>query len=178
MQVWNVLHAARWKYRTQKSPKIAIWAPSHNFVGLYLRNWGTYRQTEKNLLSSNMFSRCPPQYGELRPSNGWVRFVTLGHPQISTGFASWQRYWAACSSGRQPNFTALIRGHHLCSAGRPSRWALTHISSLLMVSVGNLSTPVWHLLFLESRSTWHRNLLMLQQRLPAICHIVGEVFVS
>ena len=35
MQVWNVLHAARWKYRMQK---IAIWAPSHNFVGLYLRN--------------------------------------------------------------------------------------------------------------------------------------------
>jgi len=35
MQVWNVLHAARWKYRTQK---IAILAPSHKFVGLYLRN--------------------------------------------------------------------------------------------------------------------------------------------
>jgi len=27
--------AALWKYRTQK---IAICAPSHNFVGLYLRN--------------------------------------------------------------------------------------------------------------------------------------------
>jgi len=26
----------------KKSPKIAIWAPSHNFVGLYLRNQGTY----------------------------------------------------------------------------------------------------------------------------------------
>ena len=35
MQVWNVLHAAHWKYRTQK---IAILASSHNFVGLYLRN--------------------------------------------------------------------------------------------------------------------------------------------
>ena len=35
MQVWNVLLAARWKYRTQK---IDIWAPSHNFVRLYLRN--------------------------------------------------------------------------------------------------------------------------------------------
>jgi len=30
-----VLHAARWKHRTQK---IAIVAPSHNFVELYLRN--------------------------------------------------------------------------------------------------------------------------------------------
>ena len=39
IQVWNVLQAARCKYRTQKwCKKIAIWAPSHNFVGLCLRN--------------------------------------------------------------------------------------------------------------------------------------------
>jgi len=31
------------------------------------------------------------------------------------------------SSGRQPNLAALNRGRHLCSAGRPSRWALAHI---------------------------------------------------
>jgi len=30
---------------------------------------------------------------------------------------------------RQPNFAALNRGRHLYSAGRPSRWALAHISS-------------------------------------------------
>jgi len=43
MQVSNVLHSARRKYRTQK---FAICAPppSHNFVGLYLR---MYRQLEK-----------------------------------------------------------------------------------------------------------------------------------
>ena len=50
--------------------------------------------------------------------------------QISTGFASWQRYCTASSSGRQPNFAALNRGRHLCSPGRPSGWALAHISSL------------------------------------------------
>ena len=60
MQVWNLLHAARWKCRTQKcrqkSP--SAWAPLHNFVGLYLRlrNEGTYRQSKKNLLSSDMSS--------------------------------------------------------------------------------------------------------------------------
>jgi len=37
--------------------KIAIWAPSHNFVGLYLRNEGMYRQW-KNFLSSNISSTC------------------------------------------------------------------------------------------------------------------------
>jgi len=40
--------------------KFAIWAPSHNFVGLYLRNWGMCQQSEKNLLSSNISSTCPP----------------------------------------------------------------------------------------------------------------------
>jgi len=30
---------ARWEIQEAKrSPKIAIWAPSHNFVGLYLHN--------------------------------------------------------------------------------------------------------------------------------------------
>jgi len=49
--------------------------------------------------------------------------------QMSTGVASWQRYCTASSSGCQPNFAALNRGRHLYSAGRPSRWALAHISS-------------------------------------------------
>jgi len=47
--------------------------------------------------------------------------------QISSGFVSWHRYCTASSSGRQPNFATLNRGRHLCSAGRPSRWALAHI---------------------------------------------------
>jgi len=33
------------------------------------------------------------------------------------------------SAAAQPNFAALNRGRHLYSAGRPSRWALAHISS-------------------------------------------------
>ena len=35
------------------------------------------------------------------------------------------------SSERQPNFAALNRGRHLCSTGRPSGWALTHILVVL-----------------------------------------------
>jgi len=37
------------------------------------------------------------------------------------------------SSGRHPNFAALNRGRHIYSAGRPSRWALAHISSFLHI---------------------------------------------
>ena len=37
MQIWNVLHAARWKCRTPKSPKNRHLG-TIEFVGLYLRN--------------------------------------------------------------------------------------------------------------------------------------------
>jgi len=81
MQVWNVLHAARWTYRTQKKPpKIAIWWQLHNFVGLYLRNWGTYRQSEKKLVKQQYLLHMSSQYGELRPTNRWDRLTSLGHP--------------------------------------------------------------------------------------------------
>jgi len=68
------------------------------------------------------------QYGELRPTNGWDRFGSLGRPYefqrvLCLGSVT-ARY---SSSGRQPNFAALNRGCHLYSAGRPSRWALAHI---------------------------------------------------
>ena len=69
-----------------------------------------------------------PQYGELRPTSGGDRFVSLGHPyefqRVSRLGSVTARY---SSSGRQPNFAALNRGRHLHSAGRPLRWALAHI---------------------------------------------------
>jgi len=41
--------------------------------------------------------------------------VVWGTPaNFSTGFASWQRYCTASSSGRQPNFAALNRGRTTC----------------------------------------------------------------
>ena len=43
------------------------------------------------------------------------------------------------SSGRQSNFAALNRGRHLYSAGRPSGWALAHISSFILFHDG--TTP-------------------------------------
>ena len=70
------------------------------------------------------------QYGELWPTNGWDRLTSLGHPckfqRVSRLRNVTERH---SSSGRQPNFAGLNRGRHLCSAGRPSRWTLAHISS-------------------------------------------------
>jgi len=79
MQVWNVLHAARWKYRTQKIAKIRhlgtiaqlCWA-----VSLQLRHVSTMEKRVKQQYLLHIFT----QYGELRPTNGWDWFGSLGHP--------------------------------------------------------------------------------------------------
>ena len=69
-----------------------------------------------------------PQYGELRLTSVWDRFVSLGHPRkfqrLSRLGSVTARY---SSSGRQPNFAVLNRGRQLHLAGRPSRWAPAHI---------------------------------------------------
>jgi len=106
MQVSNVLHAARCKYRTQK---IAFSAPSRNFVGPYLCNQGMYWQSE----NSNTSATCPHNMVNFSLLPAEICWRVLGHP----------------TGGRQPNFAALNRGRHLYSAGRPSRWALASISS-------------------------------------------------
>ena len=66
---------------------------------------------------------CPHNMVNFGLLTAEIHPVVSGTLQISTGFASWQRCCTASSSGRQPNFAALNRGRHLCSAGRPSRWA-------------------------------------------------------
>ena len=71
------------------------------------------------------------QYGELRPTSGWNLLASLGHPCKFQRVSRLDSVTARqSSSGRQPNFVALNRGRHLYSAGRPSRWALAHISIL------------------------------------------------
>jgi len=63
---------ARGSLKTQdakKSRNIAIWPPSDNFVGLYLRNLGTYRQSEKSVKQQYVL-QMSSQYSELRPTSG------------------------------------------------------------------------------------------------------------
>ena len=55
----------------------------------------------------------------------------MGHPSYFQRLPRLRSVTARQSSSeRQPNFAALNRRRHLCSAGRLSRWALAHISSL------------------------------------------------
>jgi len=58
---------------------------------------------------------------------------------------------------RQPNFAALNRGRHLCSAGRPSRWALAQI---LVVDVFKMAA-VRHLICYVCVWTTHEGHLVV-----------------
>jgi len=67
--------------------------------------------------------------------------VVWGTPANFNGF----RVLAALLHGtlwRQPNVAKLSRGRHLYSAGRPSRWALAHISSSLFIGVRYAQWPI------------------------------------
>jgi len=82
----------------------------------------------KKLVKQQYVLQMFPQYGEHRPTNGLDRLAGLGHPIIFQRVSHLVSVTARqSSSGHQPNFAALNRGRHLCSAGRPSRWALAHV---------------------------------------------------
>jgi len=126
MQVWNLLHAACLKCMTQKSrQKSPSGHHRRTLSGYIFATKACIDNRGKNLLSSDMSSTCAHNMVNFGLLTAEIDPVVWGTCAKSTGFASWQRYCTASSSGRQPNFAALNRG--ATYAGRPSRWALTHI---------------------------------------------------
>ena len=80
-----------------------------------------------------MSFRCPHNVVNIGPLTAEIGPVVWGTPANFNGFhvlAALLHGSQVGPSERQPNSAALNRGRHLCSAGRPSRWALGHISSL------------------------------------------------
>ena len=118
MQVWNVLHAARWKYRTQKIAKKSPFGHHRTTLSGYIfANKACIDSWKQILLSSNISSTCPPQYGELRPTSGWDRFGCFGAQVIQQVSRIGSVTARHSSSGRQPNFAALNRWRHLYLPG-------------------------------------------------------------
>ena len=95
MQVWNVLHAARWKYRMQKWCKnchLGTIAQLCRAISSQLRRVSTIG---KNLLSSNISSTCShntANFGPLTAEIGWPVWGT------SANF-NWLRVLAALLHG-------------------------------------------------------------------------------
>jgi len=78
MQVWNVLHAARWNTGRKESQKIRQLRTIAQFcwaVSLQLRHVSTIGKIVKQQYLLHTFS----QYGELRSISGSDRFTSLGH---------------------------------------------------------------------------------------------------
>jgi len=99
-----------------------------------------HRIGKKNLLSSNICSTCTHNMVNFGPLAAEIVSGVWGTPATFNGFrvlAALLHGMQTCSSGRQPNFAALNRGRHLCSVGRPSRWALAHILVLNIYQIYN-----------------------------------------
>jgi len=93
MQVWNVLHAARWKYRTQKLAKKSPSGHHHTTLSGYIFAIKARIDNWKNLLSSNInqlhmspiiwwTSAVGPLAAEIGP-------VICGTPANFNGFCVW-----------------------------------------------------------------------------------------
>ena len=84
---------------------------------------------KKNLLSSNISPTCPHNMVNFGPLAAEIISLVWDTPGNFNGF----RVLAALLHGSLvvgvSETAALNRGRHLYSAGRPSRWALAHISS-------------------------------------------------
>ena len=118
MQVWNVLHAARWKYTTQKWCKKSPSAHHHTTLSGYIfATKARMDNRKKKLVKQQYLPHMSLQYGELWPTSGWDRFVRLGYP------SKFQRVSRLGSVTAQPNFGIEQWAPDLYSAGRPSRWA-------------------------------------------------------
>jgi len=125
-----VLHADRFKYRTQKNRQKSPSGHHRTSLSGYIFATNARINNRKNLLdlSSNMSSTCTHNMANVGPLAAEIDPVVWGTPANFNGFHVLAALLHGIySSGCQPNFAALNRGRHLCLAWRPSRWTLAHI---------------------------------------------------
>ena len=80
MQVWNVLHNAHWKHRTQKIAKNSQSAHHCTALSGYIvANKACIDNRTKKVKQQYLLHMCA-QYGELQPTKGWDRITSLGYP--------------------------------------------------------------------------------------------------
>jgi len=87
MQVWNLLHATRWKYMMQKLAKKS--PHCRTLSGYIFAIMAHIDNRKKNLLSSNISSTCPHNIANFSPLTFEIHSGVWGTQEISTGFTSW-----------------------------------------------------------------------------------------
>ena len=84
-----MLHATRWKYRTQKWRKKSPSAHHRTTLSAVSSQLGHVSTIGNKLVKWQYLLHMFSQYSELRLSIGWDLLASLGHPsKISMGFAS------------------------------------------------------------------------------------------
>ena len=113
MHVWNVLHAAPWKYRTQKIAKNLPSGHHCTTSSGCIFATKTRIDNRNNLLNSNISSTCSQNMANVGPLMAEIGLPVWGTPANLTDFASWLRY---CSDVAQRTLTKLctIFGRLLC----------------------------------------------------------------
>jgi len=108
MQVWNVLHAARWKYRMQKIVENLPSAHHRTTLSGYIFTTKARIGSQKKLKQQYLL-HISSQYGKLWPTSGWDRFGSLGHPSNFQRVSRLGFVTALTSlSARQPNFARCL----------------------------------------------------------------------
>ena len=149
MQVWNVLLAARCKYRTQKSRHLDTTAQLLRAISSQLRHVSTIG---KNLLSSNTSSTCPYNVVNFGPVaaeilslvwgtpgnfNGFRILAALLHGTLVVGVSQTLRHWTEGAT--------YIRqgGHHVGHWPTFLVWFETSVCGLLNCLIGFFLWIVW-----------------------------------
>jgi len=127
MQAWNVLHAACWKCMMQKMGKNSPSGHHRTILSGYIFATKARIDNRKKIIKQQYLPHMSPRYGELRPTSGWDRFISLGHPSNFNGF----RLLAALLHstvvvGVSQTVQRWTEGATIFGR-RPSRWALAHI---------------------------------------------------
>ena len=126
-----MLHAVRCKCRTQKSRQKSPSGHHPTTLSGYVFATEACIDNRKSLLSSNISSTCPYNMVNFGPLAAEIVSLVWGTPANFNGFRVLPALLHGTLVVGVSQTAALNRGRHLYSAGRPSRWALAHISSLL-----------------------------------------------
>jgi len=86
MQVWNVLHAARWKCRTQKIAKNSSSGHHCTTLSGYIFETKARIDNRKNVLNSNISSTCLHNMVNFGPLAAKIRWRVWGTPANFNGF--------------------------------------------------------------------------------------------
>jgi len=130
-----VLHAARCKCRTQKVAKnrhLVTIPQLCRIISLQLRHVSTIG---KNLLSSSISTTCPHNMVNFGPLAAEIVTLVWGTPGNFNRFRILAALLHSTLVVGVSQTAVFNRGRQLYLAGRPSRWALAHISSYFLIAV-------------------------------------------